>query len=434
MLDRNINIKDLQKIDTWLSTHFDRENFKGDFSRTQKIFESILLEFNQREFQVVTIAGTNGKGETALSLEYLLSHRGMSTALWTSPHILAANERFRFDSEELEITKLLESFQYLYDTKPVLKEASYYEFLFYVFLYEVLQRNVAVVILEVGLGGRLDATNLLDANLMCITSISRDHENILGKGYKNILMEKLGITRSQRFLITSLELSHLREITKKYIVEKDIPWIDLYDLNQLTKNHSYRDRNRNMARHLANCLFRTFKVDLVQDDEFSYLEYLNFKARMETITTTFGKYIFNGAHNVDGIRKYIEQLYVLREQSDFAPIDYTLVSFSKRQEQDIFNMLKILKQNSALLGNLLLCCFKHPKAWSTQAAAGEGNNHVPFRDISGKLIGVVEVTYIGNTWDKKITEGFFKNKSVMVVGSYYFVGEVQRTVLQKVTN
>ena len=429
MPDRNINIKNLQKIDTWLSTHFDRENFKGDFSRTQKIFENILLEFNQREFQVVTIAGTNGKGETALSLEYLLSHRGISTALWTSPHILAANERFRFNGEEIEITKLIESFQYLYDTKPVLKEASYYEFLFYVFLYEVLQSNVAVVILEVGLGGRLDATNLLDANLMCITSISRDHENILGTGYKKILMEKLGITRSQRLLITSLELSYLREITKKYIVEKDIPWIDLYDLNQLTKHHSYRDKNRNMARLLANYLFRKFKVNLVHDDEFACLEQMNFKARMEAITTSFGKYIFNGAHNVDGIRKFIEQLYVLREQ-----FDYTLVSFSKRQEQDIFNMLKILKQNSVLLGNLLLCCFKHPKAWSTQAAAGEGNNHVPFRDISGKLIGVVEVTYIGNTWDKKITDAFFKNKSVMVVGSYYFVGEVQRTVLQKITN
>ena len=434
MPDRNINIQNLQKIDTWLSTHFDRENFKGDFSRTQKIFESILWEFNQKEFEVVTIAGTNGKGETALSLEYLLSYRGISTALWTSPHILAANERFRFNGEEIEITNLLKSFQYLYETKPVLKEASYYEFLFYVFLYEVLQRNASVVILEVGLGGRLDATNLLNANLMCITSISRDHENILGKGYKKILMEKLGITRPQRLLITSLELSYLREITKKYIVGKDIPWIDLYDLNQLTKNHSYREKNRKMAKHLANYLFRKFKVDLVHDDEFPCLEQMNFKARMEAITTPFGKYIFNGAHNVDGIREFIEQLHVLREQIDYPQIDYTLVSFSKRQEQDIFNMLKILKQNSALLGNLLLCCFKHPKAWSTQAAAGEGNNHVPFRDISGKLIGVVEVTYIGNTWDKKIKDAFFKNKSVMVVGSYYFVGEVQRTVLQKIIN
>ena len=94
-------------------------------------------------------------------------------------------------------------------------------------------------------------------------------------------------------------------------------------------------------------------------------------------------------------------------------------------------MLKILKQNSSVLGNLILCCFNHPKAWTIQTVTGEDNNHVSFRDISGKLIGVVEVTYIGNAWEKKITDAFFTNKSVMVVGSYYFVGEVQKTVLKK---
>ncbi len=426
-------MSDLQKIDTWLSTHFDRENFKGDFSRTQKIFASILAEFNSRKLEVVTIAGTNGKGETALSLEYLLSCRKISTALWTSPHILAANERFRFDGQEINPIKLLESFDYLYDTQPVLQEASYYEFLFYVFLYEVLKSQVKVVILEVGLGGRLDATNLLDANLMCITSISRDHENILGKGYKKILMEKLGITRPQRLLITGLELGYLREITRQYIVENDIPWMDLYALDQLKKDHSYRYKNRQMATQLANFLFQKFQVACVHHDELAYLKEMNFKARMEEFTTTLGKFIFNGAHNIDGIRKFIEQLQVSRTKSLYSAIDYTLVSFSKRSEQDIYHMLKILKQNSSVLGNLILCCFNHPKAWTIQTVTGEDNNHVSFRDISGKLIGVVEVTYIGNTWETKITEAFFKHKSVMVVGSYYFVGEVQKTVLKTIS-
>ena len=431
MTVKNINIENLQKIDTWLSTHFDRENFKGDFSRTRKIFENILLEFRHRDFQVVTIAGTNGKGETALSLELLLAYRGISTALWTSPHILAANERFRFDGEEMEIPNLLESFKIVYDINSDLKQASYYEFLFYVFLYEVLQRNVAVVILEVGLGGRLDATNLLNANLMCITSISRDHENILGMGYKKILMEKLGIARSQRLLITGLELGYLREITRQYTVEKDIPWIDLYDLLQLEKNSSYRFKNRIMAKHLANYMFRKLQVTLVQDEEFSRLEQMNFRARMEEITTVFGKYIFNGAHNIDGIRKFIEELQVSQVQNLYPSLDYTLVSFSQRPNKDIYHMLKILKENSAWLGNLILCYFHHPKAWAMQTMVGEDNNHVSFKDISGKLIGVVEVTYIGNAWEKKITDAFFTNKSVMVVGSYYFVGEVQKTVLKK---
>ncbi len=149
------------------------------------------------EWPVVTVGGTNGKGSTCAMLEAMLRAGGYKTGLYTSPHLLAYNERVRIAGAEASDAALVESFaavEAARDDVPL----TYFEYGTLAALWLFSRAETEVMVLEVGLGGRLDAVNVVDADCAVLTSVGIDHVDYLGPDRESIGREKAGIFRHGR--------------------------------------------------------------------------------------------------------------------------------------------------------------------------------------------------------------------------------------------
>ena len=155
-----------------------------------------------RTFPSVLIAGTNGKGSTASTLAAILNASGLRTGLYTSPHLSRPNERIRIDGVEISDDDFAELFfrvrstaQKLIDDGKLGQTPSYFETLTAMAFLHFAEPAIEIAILEVGMGGRLDATNIVDPLISIITDISLDHMEWLGPTITDITREKAGILR-----------------------------------------------------------------------------------------------------------------------------------------------------------------------------------------------------------------------------------------------
>ncbi|MBI5611648.1 MAG: bifunctional tetrahydrofolate synthase/dihydrofolate synthase [Gammaproteobacteria bacterium] len=153
-------------------------------------------------FPIVTVAGTNGKGSTVALLEHCLHAAGYRVGAYTSPHLLAYNERVRLTTEPVGDAALCEAFEAVEQARGA-TSLSYFEFGTLAALELLRRARVDIAILEVGLGGRLDAVNLWDADIAMISAIGIDHTDWLGDTRESIGREKAGIFRAGRPAICS---------------------------------------------------------------------------------------------------------------------------------------------------------------------------------------------------------------------------------------
>ncbi len=168
---------------------------------------------------VITVAGTNGKGSTCAMLESILQQAGYKTGVFTSPHLVRFEERLRLSGEAVDAAKLVAAsadvqrarghFDGVNSAGGAAAEGlpeislTYFEFTTLAILQVMAQSNLDVAILEVGLGGRLDAVNIIDADCAIITSIDLDHTELLGNTREAIGFEKAGIMRAGRPVVVS---------------------------------------------------------------------------------------------------------------------------------------------------------------------------------------------------------------------------------------
>ncbi|MGH8138256.1 MAG: bifunctional tetrahydrofolate synthase/dihydrofolate synthase [Steroidobacteraceae bacterium] len=151
---------------------------------------------------VITVGGTNGKGSTVAHLEALLRSAGASTGMFTSPHFVRYNERIRVDGAEVEDAALIDAFERIERARAA-TTLTFFEYNTLAALLIFRDRAVDVAVLEVGLGGRLDATNLVDADAAVVCSIGADHRDWLGESLEQIGAEKAGIFRPGRPAVLS---------------------------------------------------------------------------------------------------------------------------------------------------------------------------------------------------------------------------------------
>ncbi|MCW8193260.1 bifunctional tetrahydrofolate synthase/dihydrofolate synthase [Proteobacteria bacterium 005FR1] len=155
------------------------------------------LQAPQRRCRIVTIAGTNGKGSCVATLEALCLAANQSVGAYTSPHLLRYNERIRIDGEPVGDEQIIAAFQQIDQAREDIS-LTYFEFGTLAALLLFTQAGVDNLILEVGLGGRLDAVNLIDPDVAVVTSIDLDHQEWLGDNRESIGREKAGVFRSGR--------------------------------------------------------------------------------------------------------------------------------------------------------------------------------------------------------------------------------------------
>ena len=183
----------------------------------------------ERRFPSVLIAGTNGKGSTAATLASILTEAGLRTGLYTSPHLERPNERIRVGRDEIADADFARLFFLVSDTaeqmvkeRKLPQQLSFFEMLTALAFLYFAKREVEIAVLEVGIGGRLDATNVVEPLVSILTDISLDHMEWLGPTITAIAREKVGILREGGTMITLPQHPEANQVLGQVATELDV--------------------------------------------------------------------------------------------------------------------------------------------------------------------------------------------------------------------
>lgn len=157
-----------------------------------------------QRYSCIHIAGTNGKGSVASSLAAVLMCSGYRVGLYTSPHLVRFNERIKVDGEDISDADIVRLYRRVCRALPGGREPTFFEFTTAMALDEFGRRKVDWAVIETGMGGRLDATNVLTPELSIITNVSLEHREYLGHSLPAIAFEKAGIIKRRRPVVTGV--------------------------------------------------------------------------------------------------------------------------------------------------------------------------------------------------------------------------------------
>ena len=200
-----VSMENLITLDDWLA-YIERLHptpIDMGLDRVKAVAERMGLKF---DCPVITVAGTNGKGSTCAMLEAVLMEAGYRTGVYTSPHLVHFEERCRVRGDIVSAADLIAVFARVESARSQNDDEislTYFEFTTLAILQLLADAKLEVVILEVGLGGRLDAVNILDADCAVITSVDLDHMEFLGNNRESIGFEKAGIMRAGKPVVVS---------------------------------------------------------------------------------------------------------------------------------------------------------------------------------------------------------------------------------------
>ena len=202
------------------------QSHKFDLAHMRVVLEA--LGRPERAFRSVLIAGTNGKGSTAATLASILRVSGLKTGLYTSPHLVRINERIRINSVEIsddnfaglhgEVDRVAEK---LVDQGELPWHPSFFEMMTAIAFLQFARERVDIAVLEVGMGGRLDATNVVEPLVSVITDISLDHQKFLGNTVGEIAREKAGIIRRGGVVVTLPQQPEANDVIGNTILDLD---------------------------------------------------------------------------------------------------------------------------------------------------------------------------------------------------------------------
>jgi dihydrofolate synthase/folylpolyglutamate synthase len=197
---------------------------KFDLAHMRVLLEA--LDHPERRFPSVLIAGTNGKGSTAATLASILRASGLKTGLYTSPHLVRLNERIRINDKQIgdddfaelhgQIDRVAEG---LVEKTQLPWHPSFFEMMTAIAFEYFAREQVEIAVLEVGMGGRLDATNVVEPMVSVITDISLDHQKFLGDSVTEIAREKAGIIRPNRPVVTLPQQPEANDVIGNAVLE-----------------------------------------------------------------------------------------------------------------------------------------------------------------------------------------------------------------------
>lgn len=195
-IDLSRQYEPMKTLEQWLQhcEQLHAQKIDLGLDRIQAVMQGMDLSF---DCPVFTVAGTNGKGSTCAMLEAVLLAAGFETGMYTSPHLMHFEERCRIKGEIVQAEQLLPGFEAVEQARAGIS-LTYFEFTTLAILHTLAQASLDALILEVGMGGRLDAVNAIDPDCAIITAIDLDHTEVLGETRAQIAMEQAGILRANK--------------------------------------------------------------------------------------------------------------------------------------------------------------------------------------------------------------------------------------------
>ena len=223
------------------------------------------LENPHTKYRTIHIAGTNGKGSTSAMMESILTSAGYKTGLFTSPHLVNISERIRCNGEEINKDDLV---KYIERIQPLIKKykCTFFEAITAIALLYFADQKVDVAVIEVGLGGRLDATNVINPLISIITNISIDHTKQLGKNRKQIALEKAGIIKPDSVCITNSRYKNVTEVFNSICKDLDVEHINIADLLK-TKNIHAGENFTSLDMSINGSVYPQLKLSLLGEHQ-----------------------------------------------------------------------------------------------------------------------------------------------------------------------
>ena len=398
--------------------------------RIENFLSNLKVDF--KKIKYIHIAGTNGKGSTAKILSEILSASNYKTGLYTSPHLVDITERIQINSVPIK----KEEFNILdrkYKVHAQKYNLTFFEYITAVAFIYFVKKNVDIVILETGLGGRFDATNIIKPLISIITTISLDHTEILGKTLAKIAFEKAGIIKRKIPVIcgkmSDTAFNVIKQIAKQkqadiYRFTKDFNaktakkynWQNLYqtvnyngkifkaeiNLGLLGKQQVY-----NLAVALFACEILSKKIKINFNGINEILQNLKYLARFDVreikISKKKFKFIIDGAHNKQAVNNFLS----LYKKSPFYKEETNLL-FAVMEEK---NYKEIIKKLSSVFNNIFVVDIKNERELKPELIKKE------FCKYKSKNVNIV--ISLGNLFDK-----LKNNKTLVVLGSFYLAGYI----------
>ena len=212
-------------LEEWINWQCKLHPTNMDFNLSRVIEVAKKLKIDQPIPKVITVAGTNGKGSTVSILESILYESDYKVGSYTSPHLLNFNERIKIDKVPVETNSICDAFESIEETRGNIT-LTYFEFSTLAALIIFSKSNLDVIILEVGLGGRLDAVNIINPDISIITNIGLDHTDILGDDIEQIAYEKAGVMRKNKSTVIGYKNVHNSILAEGENINSKISKID----------------------------------------------------------------------------------------------------------------------------------------------------------------------------------------------------------------
>ena len=360
----------------------------------------------------LTVAGTNGKGSVVTVLSAALVHSGKRVGRYISPHLNRFNERICIDDVEVQDAELIAAFEAIEDARADIS-LTYFEVATLAALWIFRERSVDVQVLEVGLGGRLDAVNIIDADLSVVTSIGLDHTDWLGDSRELIAIEKAGVARSgQSCVVADLDppdslLSTLDALgATTFLVNRD--WHVVGDDVQTASHQRYQlPENTGLLPVNVGAAIQALELSgllTVDQSLVNHLASVSLTGRLNRIQKGDFELVLDVAHNVESVSQLVKFL------SNHPVPGKTFAVFGVMGDKPIRDMLSLCESAFDEWSLIDLCHV--PRAMSTDRLSvffepmGAAINQGSFEDL----------------WHSLMTRVMTGDR-IVVFGSFFSVGE-----------
>ncbi|MFZ5942748.1 MAG: bifunctional folylpolyglutamate synthase/dihydrofolate synthase [Bacillota bacterium] len=399
-----------------------------------------LLGEPQKKIKTIHIAGTNGKGSTTAIIASILQEAKLKVGVYTSPHLHSYSERIRINGTDIEDNDFAREMEKIKNIVPqVLKvtgeNPTEFEILTALAFNYFSQQQVDIAVIEVGMGGRLDSTNVILPEVSVLTSISKDHTDYLGNTIEAIAREKAGIIKHKRPVVSAYQDAGAEEVIKQTCRELDCPvfFIKEYSFNPQSYNsqgqvfHLNTDRDYYSSLHLALLGDHQIENAIVAIKTIETLQSQGWKIEKEQIYSGIRKVkwpgrleyhqfktqvLFDGAHNPEGARSLSQ---AIPKYFNYRKLIFVLGVLGDKDKQEIIRLL-------GPLGDVFVVT-KPPNQ-----RAGDWESLINLLEPLEKEIITVEDYH--QAIDKAFSLGE-KDDLLCITGSLYLLGESREYVLKK---
>lgn len=415
-------------LPSWLEWQMSLHRSEIDLGleRIAQVAKKLDLQ-NSGAARVITVAGTNGKGSCVTSLEKILLFKNKTVGTLTSPHVVSYNERICINAKAATDESICEAFDVIDKARGVIS-LTYFEFNTLAALYLFKQAKLDYWLLEVGLGGRLDATNIIDTDIAIITSIALDHVEWLGDNRESIAAEKVGICRYQKpFVCADLDPPQTLAqscqalncprywLGEQFGIEESEQGFCVNLLNSHgDANHVFEFKKQDLrlpiqsvAAALQACLLEN--ITLNQSDIDTLTPRLKLLGRMQLIEQNGVSFIFDIAHNPAASR------FVVKRFRELYPDKKKVYAvFAVMSDKDIVGMVEPL--------SLLVSRWYLPSMSDFARAADNENVYNAIKIVSpGATIELTDD--VSSALQKASDEALCDASALLVTGSFAIVGE-----------